>query len=173
MFQVTAQYLKRVTPLKNDGVKVLSGEYRGALCILTAVDVYDGIVKLRGDNTYKVLAISILERSNMTSDKVRTPSHEHPQQQPRWTTLKFSNCKAANDTNKSRPCLTGGYHEGNIISPNHFELYVDLDETEEDTMVSCICHYPLLDVSLSECTDRTAQYESPEDDLTMARSINQ
>ncbi|KAF9332360.1 hypothetical protein BGZ91_011730 [Linnemannia elongata] len=55
-----AQYLKRVTPLKNDGVNVLSSEYRGALCILTAVDVYDGFVKLRGDNTYKVLAISIL-----------------------------------------------------------------------------------------------------------------
>ncbi|OAQ28530.1 hypothetical protein K457DRAFT_20089 [Linnemannia elongata AG-77] len=60
MVQVTAQYLKTVAPLKNDGVKVLSGEYRGALCILTAVDVYDGIFKLRGENTYKVLAISVL-----------------------------------------------------------------------------------------------------------------
>ncbi|KAG0060035.1 hypothetical protein BGZ89_012603 [Linnemannia elongata] len=60
MVQVTAQYLKTVAPLKNDGVKVLSGEYRGALCILTAVDVYNGIVKLRGDNMYKVSTISIL-----------------------------------------------------------------------------------------------------------------
>ncbi|KAF9279571.1 hypothetical protein BGZ88_012680 [Linnemannia elongata] len=62
MIQVTAQYLKTVAPLKNDGFKVLSGEYRGALCILTAVDVYNGIVKLRGDNMYKVLTISILAK---------------------------------------------------------------------------------------------------------------
>ncbi|KAH7036501.1 hypothetical protein BKA57DRAFT_540026 [Linnemannia elongata] len=60
MIQVPAQYLKTVAPLKNDGVKVLSGEHRGALGTLMGVDVQDGIVSLRGENMYKVLTMSVL-----------------------------------------------------------------------------------------------------------------
>jgi len=60
VLQVPAQYLKLVAPLRNDGVKVLSGEHRGALGTLMGVDVQDGIVSLRGENMYKVLTMSVL-----------------------------------------------------------------------------------------------------------------
>jgi len=60
VIQVPVQYLKAVAPLKNDGVKVLSGEHRGALGTLMGVDVQDGIVSLRGENMYKVLTMSVL-----------------------------------------------------------------------------------------------------------------
>lgn len=57
---IPVQYLKRVAPAKNDGVKVLMGEHRGALGTLMGVDVQDGIVSLRGENMYKVLTMSVL-----------------------------------------------------------------------------------------------------------------
>ncbi|KAG0202381.1 transcription elongation factor spt5 [Mortierella sp. GBA30] len=60
VIQIPVQYLKPVAPLKNDGVKVLSGEHRGALGTLMGVDVQDGIVSLRGENMYKVLTMSVL-----------------------------------------------------------------------------------------------------------------
>ncbi|KAG0246459.1 Transcription elongation factor SPT5, partial [Mortierella polycephala] len=60
VLQIPVQFLKPVAPLKNDGVKVLAGEHRGALGTLMGVDVQDGIVSLRGENMYKVLTMSVL-----------------------------------------------------------------------------------------------------------------
>ncbi|KAG0262211.1 transcription elongation factor spt5 [Actinomortierella ambigua] len=60
VIQVPIQYLEAVKPIKNDSVKVLTGQHRGNLGTLMGVDGEDAIVCFRGENMYNVLTMPAL-----------------------------------------------------------------------------------------------------------------
>ncbi|KAG0222755.1 transcription elongation factor spt5 [Actinomortierella wolfii] len=60
VISVPIQNLEPVKPVKNDQVKVLTGQHRGNLGALMGVDGEDAIVCFRGENMYNVLTMPAL-----------------------------------------------------------------------------------------------------------------